>query len=69
MPRETLPKKESDGTVVDYLEEDPEISMLISTIQQVLCILSAHLYLIRSLKNTIQPHDTLWFQKMPKSWS
>ena len=25
MPRETLPAKESDGTVIDYLEEDPEI--------------------------------------------
>lgn len=25
MPRETLPKKEEDGTVIDYLEEDPEI--------------------------------------------
>jgi hypothetical protein len=25
MPRETLPKTEEDGTVIDYLEEDPEI--------------------------------------------
>jgi hypothetical protein len=25
MPRETLPTKETDGTVIDYLEEDPEI--------------------------------------------
>lgn len=25
MPRETLPKTEDDGTVIDYLEEDPEI--------------------------------------------
>lgn len=25
MPRETLPTRESDGTVIDYLEEDPEI--------------------------------------------
>lgn len=25
MPRETLPKVEDDGTVIDYLEEDPEI--------------------------------------------
>ena len=27
---------------VEFLEEDPETSMLISTIQQALCILSAH---------------------------
>ena len=25
MPRETLPKKEDDGSMIDYLEEDPEI--------------------------------------------
>ena len=25
MPRETLPKTEDDGSVIDYLEEDPEI--------------------------------------------
>ena len=25
MPKETLPKLEDDGTVIDYLEEDPEI--------------------------------------------
>lgn len=25
MPRETLPKKEDDGALIDYLEEDPEI--------------------------------------------
>lgn len=25
MPRETLPKTEEDGTMIDYLEEDPEI--------------------------------------------
>lgn len=25
MPKETLPKREDDGTIIDYLEEDPEI--------------------------------------------
>ena len=34
MPRETLPKREDDGSVIDYLEEDPEIP------NQKYCILS-----------------------------
>jgi len=25
MPQETLPKTEDDGSVIDYLDEDPEI--------------------------------------------